>query len=59
MTEKFCICGENSHHSVYPSEIQKSNGTKSIFGISKEAVKHFCNKCYKERYRNIKMKDLP
>ncbi len=58
MTEKCCICGKEANYSVYPSEIQKNDRTKSMFGISKEAVKHYCSKCYKEWYGNIKMKDL-
>lgn len=53
MTKECCICGKKADHVVYPSEVQKSDGSKSMFGISKEAVKHYCSKCYKERYGNI------
>lgn len=59
MPEKCCVCGKEANYSVYPPEILRKNGTKSMFGISKEAVKHYCSKCYKEYFGNIDMKKLP
>jgi len=52
MIEKCCICGKEANHVEYPREALKRDGSKSMFGISKDAVKHYCWKCYNEKYGN-------
>ena len=52
MTEKCCICGKEANQVEYPREALKRDGSKSMFGISKDAVKHYCWKCYNEKYGN-------
>ncbi len=48
-----CICGNDAQYVMYPKECIKNNGTKSMAGISQESVKHYCSKCYKERFGHI------
>ena len=50
MNKRCCICGKEADCVEHPREALKRDGSKSMFGISKDAVKYYCTKCYKERF---------